>query len=219
MVDRLTKISETAAPTVDPACQTMDAQELPSRGRRPGNPDTRAEIVQAAHRLFTATGYDGTSMRAIAREAGVDPALLRHYFADKSALFLQAARLSVDPRKLVRRIASGGREQLGERTLRLALPIWDSPFGTSVADAVRQNPEIFPVYARVMAHTIEEAAERALPELTVAERQMRVGMMLTVIGGLFITRYVSRLEPVASMPAKVVVQRWGPLLQLIVDGH
>ena len=71
---------------------------LSAVGRRPGNADTRGEIVEAAKRVFAAKGYDGTSLRAVAREAGVDPALVHHYFDGKASLFVAAMALPFDPR-------------------------------------------------------------------------------------------------------------------------
>src|SRR5260370_34221333 len=67
-------------------------------GRRPGNADTRGEIIEAAKRVFAAKGYDGASLRAVAREAQVDPALVHHYFDGKASLFVAAMALPFDPR-------------------------------------------------------------------------------------------------------------------------
>src|ERR1700761_9010636 len=69
-------------------------------GRRPGNADTRGEIVEAAKRVFAAKGYDGASLRAVAREAQVDPALVHHYFDGKASLFVAAMALPFDPRSV-----------------------------------------------------------------------------------------------------------------------
>ena len=67
-------------------------------GRRPGNVDTKGEIIEAAKRVFAAKGYDGASLRAVAREAEVDPALVHHYFDGKASLFVAAMALPFDPR-------------------------------------------------------------------------------------------------------------------------
>ena len=76
-------------------------------GRRPGNADTRGEIVEAAKRVFAAKGYDGASLRAVAREAGVDPALVHHYFDGKASLFVAAMALPFDPRAVQKHEQSG----------------------------------------------------------------------------------------------------------------
>src|SRR5580700_7347 len=92
-------------------------------GRRPGNVDTRSEIVEAAKRVFAAKGYDGASLRAVAREAGVDPALVHHYFDGKAALFVAAMALPFDPREVKAHAAAP--EYSGARTIEAFLSMWD----------------------------------------------------------------------------------------------
>src|SRR5580700_9284418 len=92
-------------------------------GRRPGNADTRGEIVEAATRVFAAKGYDGTSLRAVAREAGVDPALVHHYFDGKASLFVAAMALPFDPRTVKEH--AGSPEYSGARTIEAFLSMWD----------------------------------------------------------------------------------------------
>ena len=89
------------------------------RGRRPGSPDTRAAILAEARALFAANGYAGTSVRAIAAAAGVDAALVHHYFGTKDDLFLAALELPVDPREALRPVVEGGVDGAGERLLRI----------------------------------------------------------------------------------------------------
>ena len=71
------------------------------RGRRPGAPDTRAAILAAARSRFAEHGYAGTTIRAVATDAGVDAALVHHYFGTKDELFLAALELPVDPRQVL----------------------------------------------------------------------------------------------------------------------
>jgi AcrR family transcriptional regulator len=90
-------------------------------GRRPGRRDTRAEIVDAARAAFAERGYDGASLRGIARDAGVDPSLVHHYFDGKAALFVAALDLPADPRAIKEQVeaatsarAGGGRPTAGD---------------------------------------------------------------------------------------------------------
>ena len=79
------------------------------KGRRPGNPETRREIVEAARQAFVADGYDRTSLRRVAARAGVDPALIYHYFpGGKASLFAESMHLGTDPRRTV--------EEIGDRS-------------------------------------------------------------------------------------------------------
>src|ERR1700692_1834921 len=93
------------------------------RGRRPGNVDTRAEIVEAARAVFSEEGYPGGSMRAIARRAEVAPALVHHYFADKAALFVETMALPIDPRRIKDEVEAEGFS--GERLVERFLAQWE----------------------------------------------------------------------------------------------
>ena len=95
----------------------MSGRTASTRGRRPGGPDTRGEILEAARRAFAERGFQGTSMRAVATAAGVDAALVHHYFGSKGDLFLAAAGLPVDPRDLLGAVFADGTAGAGERLL------------------------------------------------------------------------------------------------------
>ena len=99
------------------------------RGRRPGNADTRAEIVDAALRLFSTDGYDKVSLRQIARAADVDPALIHHYFENKADLFVVAV-IAVpveDVGETVQRILQAPRAQIGERAVDVVMAGFEAP--------------------------------------------------------------------------------------------
>lgn len=99
------------------------------RGRRPGNADTRAEIIDAALRLFSTEGYDKVSLRQVAREADVDPALIHHYFENKAELFTIAviAMPVEDPAEAVQRILEAPHEEIGERAVDVIMATFDLP--------------------------------------------------------------------------------------------
>lgn len=98
------------------------------RGRRPGHDDTRGTIRTAARDLFTSNGYDGTSLRAIARAADVDPALVHHYYASKAQLYCQAVLTTdVDAEACVASILDGPVERVGVRAVRLVFEGLERP--------------------------------------------------------------------------------------------
>ena len=80
---------------------------MPRTGRRPGPSSTRAQITEAAARRFTATGYDATSLRQVAADAGVDPALIRRFFGGKEQLFSEVASALIDPGRALAIVAGG----------------------------------------------------------------------------------------------------------------
>src|SRR3954469_11292384 len=97
------------------------------RGRRPGAPDTRADILAAARALFADRGFGRTTIRAVASDAGVDPALVHHYFGTKDDLFVASLQLPVDPRERLAPALAGGPDGAAERILRVFLEVWDEP--------------------------------------------------------------------------------------------
>jgi len=133
-------------------------------GRRPGESGTQQAILDAARAAFTETGYDGATMRGIARAAGVDPALVHHYFGTKEDLFVAAMQLPFDPAVIIPALLAPGIDGLGERILRLFLSIWDSPERVSPFIALLRG-----------AMTHETSAHRAgIRTLHPADRTARV---------------------------------------------
>lgn len=190
----------------------------PNRGRRPGSPDTRAAILDAARALFAERGYAGTSVRAVAADAGVDPALVHHYFGRKDDLFLASLQVPFDPREALREAAAGGPEGAGERLLRTFLSIWD-------------DPELQPRLVAFVRSVLEPGGERLLTQgflpavvlpvartLGVERPEQRMPLVASQVLGLILMRYVVRMEPIASMPADVVVATYAPTIQRYLTG-
>src|SRR5258708_3617220 len=96
-------------------------------GRRPGNQDTREAILAAAREAFAERGYDRASIRAIATSAGVDPALVHHYFGTKDELFLATVNAPLNPAALLPQVIAGGIDEVPERLLGTFLSVWDHP--------------------------------------------------------------------------------------------
>jgi AcrR family transcriptional regulator len=194
----------------------------PGRGRRPGHVDTRAAILEAARATFYEQGYAGASLRAIARRAAVDPALVHHYFADKSALYIEMMALPIDPKAVKAEAAAGGFS--GERLIERFLAQWErgrgtaSPAFVSLAQAMAASPQV----AVGMREFIVERVGLEGPfagdgdQETRMKRQALVGSQLL---GLAWARYVMRMEPLASAP-RAQVARWaGPTVDRYVSGH
>lgn len=183
-------------------------------GRRPGSPDTRGEILEAARREFAAQGYDRTSMRAVARAAGVDPALVHHYFAGKEELLLAAMEVPFDPRTLLASVLEGPREQIGDRLVRAVLAEWDHP---------ERQPRLLALIRTAIAseassHLLRDGFLRlildqiaSIPGIDDASR--RGNLVASQIVGLLMTRYVVGIEPLASTSPDEVAAAVGPTIQ------
>lgn len=189
------------------------------RGRRPGGPDTRGEILAAARKSFADKGFGGTTIRAVAAEASVDPALVHHYFGSKDDLFLAALEIPLDPRAVVPTVFAEGVSGAGERLARLFLSVWDDPqarlplialFRTSL---VEKSPET--LLQQGLLRLVLQPMRAALPP---DEADRRVQLVISQLSGLVLTRYLLALEPLASMPAEDVVAWVAPNLQRYLDG-
>jgi AcrR family transcriptional regulator len=194
--------------------------EARQRGRRPGAPDTKAAILEAARVRFAANGFARTSVRSIAAEAGVDPALVHHYFGTKDELFLAALALPVDPREvLLPAVLAGGVEDAAERFVRAFLSVWDEPEirvrllavfrGVLDAEGGRLLREGF---LPVVLQPIGEALDLDRPEL-------RMPLVASQMVGLIMLRYVIAIEPLASLPGDDVVAIYAPTLQRYLTGE
>ncbi|WP_405430676.1 TetR family transcriptional regulator [Micromonospora sp. NBC_00617] len=189
-------------------------------GRRPGNPDTREAILDAARAAFAERGFDAASIRGIAATAGVDPALVHHYFGSKDQLFLTAMNFPVDPGQMVPRVLAGDRDGVGERLVRTFLGIWDSPAG-SAGVALLRSAVSNEWTARLLREFITtQVLRRVLDQLDVdpAELPLRGSLVATQLIGLAMIRHVVRMEPVASADPETLVAAIGPTIQRYVTG-
>ncbi|MEO5651814.1 MAG: TetR family transcriptional regulator [Marmoricola sp.] len=189
-----------------------------SRGRRPGAPDTRAEILAAARSSFASKGFASTTIRAIAAQAGVDSALVHHYYGSKDDLFMAALQLPVDPRRRLAPVLALGPDGAGERLIRTFLEVWDDP-----ANQLS--------FLGLFRSLLEPSAERLLSEgfmpvvlgpvgreLGIDRPELRMPLVASQLIGLILTRYVFGLEPLASMGPDQLVATYGPTLQRFLTG-
>lgn len=193
---------------------------MSSRGRRPGAPDTRAEILRAARSLFADRGFESTSVRAVAGEAGVDPALVYHYFATKDDLFVAALEIPVDPRVLLAPVLAeaGGAEQAAEGLLRVFVSVWDDPDNRlPLLGLVRRLLE--PGGERLLRDGFLPVVLMPVGEQLGIERpEVRMPLVASQVLGLILVRYLLGVEPVASMSAEEVVAAYAPNLQRFLTG-
>ncbi|GID93687.1 TetR family transcriptional regulator [Amorphoplanes digitatis] len=189
-------------------------------GRRPGNQDTKQSILESARKVFAERGFDKASIRAIAGEAQVDPALVHHYFGTKEKLFLASMNSPIDPAEVIPKAMAGPPEEAGERLVRLVLGVWDSPAGAA-AVALFRSALSNEWTARLMREfVVTQVLRRAVAELGIDEAQAatRAALVATQIAGLAVVRYVLRVEPVASAPTEQLVAAIGPNVQRYLTG-
>ena len=188
-------------------------------GRRPGNPDTREEILEASRKEFAAAGYDGATIRAIASAAGVDPALVMHYFGSKDQLFATSLELPVNPADLIKGIGASGPDRFGERLVRTLLETWDgladrSPLVAALRTAMGTGP-----VAETLRQYVTTSIVGSFSDLLEGEDASFRGVLIgTQLAGLLIGRYILEIEPVASADRETLISAYAPTIQRYAFG-
>jgi AcrR family transcriptional regulator len=188
------------------------------RGRRPGAPDTRATILAAARARFAEHGFAATSVRSVATDAGVDAALVHHYFGTKDDLFVAALQLRIDPRVAVLPVIEGGVAGAGERLMRLFVSVWDDEeTRLPLLGLVRGILE--PGGAQLVKDGFLRMVLRPIGEgLEIDDPERRLPLVASQLAGLVLLRYVLAVEPLSSMLGDELVAVYGPTLQRYLDG-
>jgi AcrR family transcriptional regulator len=193
-------------------------------GRRPGNPDTREAILAAAREAFAERGYDGASIRSIATSAGVDPALVHHYFGTKEELFVATVRPPIDPAKMLPKIfAAGDIDGLGERVVTAFLSVWDHPVSGPAFEALVRSAVSSKLSGRLVREFFAiQIIRRVMRELRTdvdpAEIPLRATLVASQLFGLAVIRYILKFEPLASTPSPAVVAAVAPNVQRYLAG-
>jgi AcrR family transcriptional regulator len=194
-----------------------------SVGRRPGNVDTRAEIMTAAREVFAEMGYSQATVRGIARRAAVDPALVHHYFTDKARLFVQTMSLPADPYQVKEEASIPNGSTIGERVVERFLAQWedggDGPGSASfvaMAQAVTASPAVAKAFREFLAERLRLGDTS---DDDPQEWQRRRSLVSSQLIGLGWTRFVMQIEPLASA-SRVDIASWaGPTVDRYLFGE
>ncbi|OBG38174.1 TetR family transcriptional regulator [Mycobacterium alsense] len=189
------------------------------RGRPAGSSDTRDRILASARELFARNGIDRTSIRAVAAAAGVDSALVHHYFGTKQQLFAAAIRIPIDPMTVLVPMREVPVDELGYQLPSMLLPIWDSELGAGLIATLRS----------LLAGAEVSLARSFLQEVVTAEVAARVDnppgtgviraqFVASQLMGVVMARYIVRVEPFASLPADQIARTIAPNLQRYLTG-
>jgi AcrR family transcriptional regulator len=185
-------------------------------GRRPGQTETREDILTAARQLFGERGYDGTTIRGIAAEAGVNPALVHHFFGTKDKVFLAALNLPIDPGAVVARLTAGPREEIAQRLLRMFLELWREPDSRASFLALMRSVSTNERAAMMLRQFIERVMLARLAEALDISKLRLTGMVSQVMG-IAMVRFIVGVEPIASVGEEELVDLVAPVIQRYLD--
>jgi AcrR family transcriptional regulator len=199
--------------------ETVEQAKGRRRGRRPGGVDTRTALLDAAREVFTEQGYDGATVRAIATRAGVDAAMVNHWFGSKEGLFVKAVlQLPFEPAEVIEALSAGPPEQLGARLVRTFLTTWDTSGGghfTAIIRSVSSHEQ-----AAHLLHDffVKEVFTRIAGAVAPDRWQFRGSLVGSQMVGLGMARYVVGFEPIASADIETIVAAVAPNVQRYLTG-
>ncbi|OBF35589.1 TetR family transcriptional regulator [Mycobacterium sp. ACS1612] len=189
-------------------------------GRPPGPSDSRDRILSSARNLFARNGIDKTSIRAIAKDAGVDPALVHHYFGTKTQLFAAAIHIPIDPMQVIGPLREVPVDQLGHVLPQILLQLWDSELGKGFIATLRS------ILAGGEASLIRSFLQEVIA-VEVGNRvddppgsgRLRVQYVASQLVGVVMARYILELEPFKSLPVEQIAETIAPNLQRYLTGE
>jgi AcrR family transcriptional regulator len=183
-------------------------------GRRRGASGTREAIAGAARRQFAELGYDRTSLRGVAAEAGVDPALVLHFFGSKQQLFVTVVELPFRAADVIPGVLGGERDGVGLRFARFVLSVLEDPEGRARLTGIVRAAASEPAAARMVRELITREVLTPLVEsLGVEDAELRATLVGSQVVGLVMARYVVAVEPLASLDADALAAAIAPNLQ------
>lgn len=192
----------------------MGEVERVHSGRRPGDSGTREAILGAARRQFAALGYDRTSLRQVALEAGVDPTLVSHFHGSKQKLFLAVVELPFTPAEVLPGLLAGDPDGVGLRLARFVLGVLESEQGRSRVLGMVRAATSEPEAARLVRDLLTDQLLTPLAAgIGADDPAFRAGLLMSQFVGLTVARYIVAVEPLASRHADEVVDALAPNLQ------
>ncbi|MFF2185802.1 TetR family transcriptional regulator [Streptomyces sp. NPDC058155] len=186
----------------------------PARSDADTGPGARERILDAARNEFAERGYDKTSVRGIAKAAGVDPALVHHYFGTKDEVFGAAIEVSFEPALVLPALLGGGQDGIGERLARYFISVWENPVSRAPLLAIMRSAVTNEAAAAMLRKfVLRRLLERIAVELDVPDPTLRAELAASHMIGIAILRYVLKAEPLASVDTEEIVRIVAPTLQ------
>jgi len=198
----------------------IDSERERKRPGRPAGPsDRRERILASARELFSRNGIDKTSIRAIAADAGVDAALVHHYFGTKTQLFAAAIHIPIDPMTVIGRLKEVPVEQIGHTLPSILLPLWDSDIGKGFVATLRSilaGNDVSLVRSFFQEIIIGEIGPRV--DNPPGSSRVRIQFVASQLVGVAMARYILELDPFATLPADQIAETIAPTLQRYLTG-
>ena len=183
-------------------------------GRRPGSPQTRHDIVLVARRSFGARGYDATSLRSIARQADVDPALLTHYFGTKDALFVAALEITLSPSTTFGGLERATVAEAARLIVRRYLALLDEEQTRDVVLGLVRSAVSSERAATMLREFLRQNVTSFLrPLIAHPDADLRASLLVAQLIGMAMLRHVVKADAVASASDEELVSHVAPVIE------
>ncbi len=180
--------------------------------------DVRDAVLDAARAAFHTRGYAKTTVKGVAAMAGVAPNVVSKYYENKEAMFAAAMKLPFDPSHAVPELLAPGLDGMGERLVRATFEIFRDEDTREDLLALFQAGASAGKAAATMREFIEESiVDRLVTAVGIPDARMRAALISSHLVGLGATRYLVRLEPLASAPEEQIVRIYAPVIQDLLD--
>jgi AcrR family transcriptional regulator len=195
-------------------------------GRRAGASGSREAILHAARGQFGEHGYDGATIRGIAAVAGVDPALVHHFYGSKEMLFVAAMRMPFVPSEAIAAAleASRGERSVGEHMVYSALALWESDAMKNTFLGLLKSAVTSERAAVMLREFFAESILGTIARMSgvrgnAAEVRFRLGLVASQMLGLAVTRQVLALPAVAEASRDELAAAIGPSIDRYLTGE
>jgi AcrR family transcriptional regulator len=187
-------------------------------GRRPGPTTTDAAILASARALFGRLGYRATTIRAVAEAAGVNQALVRHFFGSKRQLFVAALQFPAEPlERVMAALAESPREQLGQQMARVFVRAWRDPATSQQIQAVFRSAATDPEGAVLARRLTEDLILPTAANILQVEPARVAAAMAQLLGYAFLSNIVGA-DPLAKLDEASAVALLAPSVQRYLEG-
>lgn len=187
-------------------------------GRRPGSPETRDQILSAARRQFIDDGFRAATMRSIASEAGVDPALVIHFFGSKENLFLESIKPPIDPSSTVAGFLAEDPDSAGRKLVEFLLDSWESEDIHRTMLGLVRAAVTEDLAANIVRSQIVNAVTEALRGARIDQPELRASLVGTQMAGIALGRYVIGFPALAAANRDAVIAAYAPVVQRFLTG-
>jgi AcrR family transcriptional regulator len=175
-------------------------------------------LLDAARTVFAERGYDGATVRVIAERAGVDPAMVNHWFGGKEPLFVAALNLPADPATILAEALPGDLDKLAERILARILRVWDETGGAQLATLLQSIAGHEAARSLLREFIVHVLVSRVLSTVAPDQPELRASLLGSQMFGLAFVRYVLKVEPLASADHATIIAAVAPNLQRYLTG-